>query len=339
MDLKTSYMGLELKNPIVPSASPLSENVDSIKRLEDAGAAAVVMFSIFEEQLRTEQAAIDHYTSAGTDSFAEALNYFPAQDEYFVGPDNYLELIRKATQAVSIPVIGSINCISPQGWVDYAKKIEQAGASALELNTYYIPTELNLSGAAVESRYIEVAKAVKAAVKIPVAMKLSPYFSNIANMAKQLDEVGVDGLVLFNRFYQPDFDLDNLEVAPNLSLSTPNEIRLPLLWVAVLHGRVQASLAATSGIHTAREAIKFILAGADVAMVASTLLKNGVRHIGRMLDDIKVWMDQHEYKSVEQMKGALSQKSVADPTAFERANYIKILENYKDWESAAQKFV
>jgi dihydroorotate dehydrogenase (fumarate) len=330
MDLRTSYMGMELQHPIVVSASPLAESVDNIKRMEDAGAAAVVMFSLFEEQLRHESAALEHLMEAGTESFAESLSYFPEIDDYHVGPDRYLNILRRASEAVDIPIIGSLNGVTSEGWVDCAKQMQQAGAKGIELNVYYIPADLNLSGREVEQRYLEVLKAVKTAVSIPVALKLSPFFSSIGQMAKQFDEAGADALVLFNRFYQPDFDLDKLEVVPNLNLSTPNEIRLPLLWIAILYGRVKASLAATRGVHSTTEVIKYLMAGADVVMTTSALLKNGIGFLTTLLNDLKAWIEQKGYVSVKQMKGSMSQQNVADPTAFERANYIKILESYKN---------
>ncbi len=329
MDLRTKYMGLELRNPIVPSASPLSENVDGIKRMADAGAGAVVMFSLFEEQLKQEDAMEAQLLNAGTESFAESLSYFPKTTDYHVGPEQYLELINKASQAVDIPIIGSLNGISSEGWKDYARKIQEAGAKGLELNIYYIPTDPKLAGAKVEKQYIENVKAVKAAVTIPVAVKISPYFSSMANMARKLKNAGANALVLFNRFYQPDLDLENLTVLSNLSLSSPSEIRLPLRWIAILHGRVKISLAASRGVHSVQEVVKYIMAGADIVMSTSALLQNGIGFISTLIKDLEQWMEQHEYKSVKQMKGVLSQKSVADPTAFERANYIKILEKYK----------
>ena len=329
MDLKTKYMGLELKNPIVPSASPLSENVDTIKKMEDAGAGAVVMFSIFEEQVQKEAAKLDEGLTAGSESFAESLSYFPEVGDYRVGPEKYIEIVNKAVEAVDIPIIGSINGISHEGWIDYAKKIEDAGAKGIELNVYYIPTDLELSGGLVERMYIDILKAVKGAVSVPVALKLNPFFSAMANMAKQFDEAGADALVLFNRFYQPDFNLETLSVESTLNLSTPEEMRLPLRWIAILYGKIKASIAATTGVHSATDAAKYLLAGADVAMVTSSLLKKGVNHIGTLTKDLEGWMEKHEYESVEQMKGAMSQKSVADASAFERANYIKIIEKYK----------
>lgn len=329
MDLRTTYMGMELQHPIVASASPLSGNVASIKRLEDAGASAVVMFSLFEEQLRHESAALEYMMTAGTESFAESLSYFPEIDDYTVGPDSYLELLRQASDAVDIPIIASLNGITNTGWIEYAQLMEEAGAKGIELNIYYIPADLMTSGREVEDRYIEIVKAVKAAVTVPVAVKLSPFFSAIGSMAKALDDAGVDALVLFNRFYQPDFDLDKLEVAPNLQLSTSGEIRLPLLWIAVLYGKLRASLGATRGVHTPIEVIKYLMAGADAVMTTSALLKNGVDYLTTLRDGLKTWMEVRHYDSVAQMKGSMSQRNVADPTAFERANYIKTLESYR----------
>ena len=329
MDLSTTYLGLKLKNPIVPSASPLSQRVEDIRKLEDAGAAAVVMFSIFEEQLHHDAEALDHLMTAGSESFAEALSYFPETGAYQVGPEQYLDLIQKAVAAVKIPVIGSLNGLSNEGWIDYAKKIEQAGAHAIELNAYYVATDPNLTGADVETLYLDVVRAVKAAVKIPVAVKLSPYFSSMANMARRLDQAGADGLVLFNRFYQPDFDLNEMEVLSDLKLSTPYEMRLPLRWLAILHGHLQASLAATTGVHGGLDAAKCILAGADAVQVCSALLKGGIGQLRTILKELETWMAEKEYESVSQMKGAMSQKAVANPAAFERANYIRILEDYK----------
>ncbi len=329
MDLSTSYLGLKLKNPLVPSASPLSRTLDGIKRMEDAGAAAIVMYSLFEEQIHHEAAELDHYLSYGTQSFAEALSYFPETGEYNLGPDEYIEHIRKAKEAVDIPIIGSLNGISTGGWIQYAKKIQDAGANALELNVYYIPTDPKLSGAAVEQRYLDVLKAVKSTVTIPVAMKLSPFFSSMAHMATQLDQAGADGLVMFNRFYQPDLDIEGLEVVPNVTLSTSQAIRLPLRWIAVLYGRVKAGLAATSGVHSAQDVVKLLMAGADVTQLCSSLLLHGPGRIAEILQELDRWLLEHEYTSVKQMRGSMSQKSVADPSAFERANYMKALNRFK----------
>jgi len=329
MDLKTTYLGLKLKNPVVPSASPLSRNLDSMKRLEDAGAAAIVMYSLFEEQVEHEAAELDHYLSYGTHSYQEALSYFPTVEEYNLGPDQYVEFLHQAKQSLGIPVIGSINGISSGGWIDYARKMEQAGADAIELNIYYIPTDPKLASQEVEDRYVNVLHAVKRAVKIPVAVKLSPYFSSFAHVAVRLDEAGANGLVLFNRFYQPDVDLEELEVKPNVILSTSDATRLPLRWIAILHGMVKTSLAATSGIHTAEDVIKMIMVGADVTMMCSALLKHGPGHISTVLEDVNKWMVEHEYLSVEQMKGSMSQASVADASAFERAQYMKALNRFR----------
>ena len=329
MDLTTTYLGLNLKNPIVPSAGPLSHTVDSMKRLEDAGASAIVMYSLFEEQIVHDAAELNYFLTQGTESFAEALTYFPEADDYNLGPEEYVEHIHRAKGALGIPVIGSLNGVSAGGWVKFARKIEEAGADAIELNVYYIPTDPALTGTTVEERYIEVLRAVKSTVKIPVAIKLRPFFSSMANMAHRLDDAGADGLVLFNRFYQPDFDLEVLEVTPNVILSTPQAMRLPLRWVAILHGQVKASIAATSGIHTTQDVLKMLMAGADVTMMCSALLKHGAGRIGEVLTELTRWMEEHEYESVGQMKGSMSQKSVADPAAFERANYMKALNSYK----------
>jgi dihydroorotate dehydrogenase (fumarate) len=330
MDLKTTYLGLKLKNPLVPSASPLSRNLDSMKRLEDAGAAAIVMYSLFEEQIEHEAAELEHYLSYGTNSHVEALDYFPTPQDYNLGPEQYIELLHQAKQSLGIPVIGSLNGISTGGWIDYAKKMEQAGADAIELNIYYIPTDPALTSQEVEERYINVLHAVRRSVRVPVAVKLSPYFSSLAHVASRLDRAGANGLVLFNRFYQPDFELETMEIEPNVVLSTSDAMRLPLRWIAILHGMVKTSLAGTSGIHTAQDVIKMIMAGADVAMMCSALLKHGPRHITTVLDDLNKWMVEHEYLSIEQMKGSMSQASVADPAAFERANYMKALNRFRE---------
>jgi len=329
MDLSTTYLGLQLKNPLVPSASPLSRTLDSMKRLEDAGASAIVMYSLFEEQIQHEAAELNHYMSYGTESFAEALSYFPEAQEFNLGPDEYVEHLHKAKKALGIPVIGSLNGVSTGGWMKYAKKIEEAGADALEINVYYIPTDPRLSGQAVEDLYVDALKAVKQTVKIPVAMKLSPFFSSMANMATRLDAAGADGLVLFNRFYQPDFDIEALDVVPNVNLSSSRSLRLPLRWIAILFGRVKANLAATSGVHTAEDVLKLLMAGADITMLCSALLQHGPDRIAEILKNLDRWMLEHEYVSVQQMRGSMSQKSVADPSAFERANYMKALNQYK----------
>lgn len=327
--MRTQYMGMTLKNPIVVSSSPLSHTLDGLRRLEDAGAAAVVMYSLFEEQIAAESFYLDYYLNHGTDSYAESLCYFPETASYNVGPDEYLELIRRAKQSVSIPIIGSLNGVSTGGWIDYASRIEEAGAKALELNVYYIPTSTYLAGAEVEYIYSDTLREVKNAVSIPVAMKLSPYFSSTANMAEKLWEGGADALVLFNRFYQPDFDLEMLEVVPRLVLSSSDELRLPLRWVAILYGRVAVDFAITSGVHTYQDVLKALMAGARVAMMASELLQRGMGRINEVLKEMKQWMEEHEYESISQMIGSMSQKNVIDPAAFERANYMKTLASFK----------
>jgi dihydroorotate dehydrogenase (fumarate) len=335
MDLSTTYMGLQLKHPIVASASPLSESVDNIKRMEDAGAAAVVMFSLFEEQIRYENERFEHLMEISTDNYAESLGYFPNVEDYHVGPERYLDTLRRAVEAVDIPVIASLNGVTNEGWVEYAKEMQKAGAKGIELNIYYIPADLDTSGREVERRYLDIVRSVKSSVSIPVALKLSPFFSTMGNMAKQFDEAGIDALVLFNRFYQPDFDLDKLDVMTNLELSSPHEIRLPLLWIAILHGRIKASLGATRGVHSATEVVKYVMAGADAVMTTSALLKNGIGYLGTLVNDLRIWMEKRDYDSMTQMKGSMSQRSVEDPSAFERANYIKILETYKSPSYAA----
>jgi dihydroorotate dehydrogenase (fumarate) len=328
MDLSTTYMGLKLKNPLVPSASPLTADADSIARLGDQGAAAIVLHSVFEEQIRHDEAELDHFAKQGTESFAESLTYFPQAQEYRHGPDEYLELIRKAKQAVDVPVIASLNGVTAGGWTEYAKKMQQAGADGIELNVYYIATDAKQTGVQVETLYVDILKAVKAAVKIPVALKLGPYFSSLAATAKRLDEAGANALVLFNRFYQPDINLDSLEVVPDLVLSTPFEMRLPLRWIAILHGHVKASLAATTGVSSGRDVVKLLMAGADVTQMCSVLLRKGIRELATIRHDLETWMEEHEYTSVEQMKGSMSQRSCPDPAAFERANYMKTLNSY-----------
>jgi dihydroorotate dehydrogenase (fumarate) len=329
MNLTTNYLGMDLKNPIVASSSPLSHTVDSIRRLEDAGAAAVVMYSLFEEQVGFDSYYIDYHLTQGIDSYAESISYFPDMQSYNVGPDQYLNLIRRAKETVDIPIIGSLNGASVGGWTDYAALIEEAGADALELNVYYLPTSVDITGVEVERLYFEILSAVRQAVTIPVAVKLSPFFSSIANMASRLADHGADSLVLFNRFYQPDFDLENLEVAPRLVLSNSDDLRLPLRWVAILYGRVSADLAITSGIHTSHDVIKGLMAGAKVTMMASELLQKGVRRLGQVLNELVTWLNEHEYESVMQMIGAMSQKHCAEPAAFERANYMKMLQSYR----------
>jgi dihydroorotate dehydrogenase (fumarate) len=329
MDLTTTYLGLELKHPIVASAGPLSTTLDGIRRLEEGGASAVVLFSLFEEQIRHENESFDCLYEQGMERFPESLSYFPEVQNYHVGPEGYLDLVRSATAATDIPIIGSMNGVTDDGWTEYAREIEAAGASALELNIYYIPADIAISGREVEERYVRIVRRVKGAVGIPVAVKLSPFFSSMGETARHLVEAGADGLVLFNRFYQPDFDLEALEVVPNLELSTASEIRLPLLWIAILHGRLDVSLAATSGVHRAEEVIKYLMAGADVSMTTSALLRHGPTHIRTLVDDTSAWMEKRGYESVRQIKGSMSQRKVEDPSAFERANYIKVLESFE----------
>jgi len=328
-DLSTNYMGLNLKNPLVASSSPLCENVDNIRRMEEAGAAAVVLHSLFEEQITLESRELDRYLTQGTESFAEALTYFPDLGSYKLGPDEYLEHIRRAKSTVDIPVMGSLNGISTGKWIKYAKAIEEAGADALELNIYYIPTDMDETCEQIERMYVDLVRDVKDSASIPVAVKLSPYFSSMPRMARCLDQAGANALVLFNRFYQPDLDLENIEVVPNLVFSTSNELRLRLRWVAILYGNVRADLAVTGGVHTADDVVKAMMVGARVAMMTSALLKHGIGHMAMVLANLISWMEAHEYESIRQMQGVMSQQSVADPAAFERANYMKVLGSYK----------
>lgn len=329
MDLTTRYLGLNLRTPLVPSASPLSEDLDGVKRMEDAGASAVVLHSLFEEQVRQEVEAIEYHLMYGTDSFPEALTYFPKPSEFMAGPEEYLSKIRKAKEAVRIPIIASLNGTAIGSWVDYAKKIQQAGADALELNIYSIPTELDRTSVEIEQSYFDIVKAVKSVISIPIAVKLSPFFSNMAYVAKQLDQAGVNGLVLFNRFYQPDINLEMLEVQPNHHLSTAQDLRLPLRWIAILYGRIKADLAATSGIHSAEDVLKMLMVGADVTMLCSVLLKNGLGAIKMIEAAMCDWLAAHDYQSVRQLQGTMSQKYCSDPRAFERAQYMRTLMSYR----------
>lgn len=323
IDLSTQYLGLKLRTPLVASASPLSHELDSIRRLEDAGASAVVLYSLFEEQIRQEALQLEHNLEAGTESFAESLTYLPRMHEFYSGPEEYLEHIVKVKDAVNIPVIASLNGATLGGWTDYARRIEQAGADAIECNIYFLPTDVNTSSAQIENIYLDILRAVKLSVHIPVAVKLSPFFSNMANMAKRLDDTGADGLVLFNRFYQPDIDLENLEIRPNVLLSTPQDLRLPLTWIGILHGRVKASLAATSGVHQAEDVVKMLMVGADATMMCSVLLREGPEHLLFVERQLERWLADHEYESVRQMQGSMSQQHSADPAAFERAQYMR----------------
>jgi dihydroorotate dehydrogenase (fumarate) len=308
VDLTTAYLGMQLRTPLVPSASPLSEEIDKVKQMEQAGAAAVVLHSLFEEQIETDSAA--------------------SKPEFRMRPDTYLKHIADAKRCTKIPIIGSLNCTTLGGWISYARQITEAGADALELNIYKIPTGTKVTGATVEEGYIDVVRTVRAATKIPLAVKLSPYFSNFANMAASLDALGADALVLFNRFYQPDIDLEKMDVAPNLTLSTPADMRLPLRWIGILFGQIHANLAATSGIYQANDVIKMVMAGADVTMLCSALMRYGIQHIQRIEMEIVAWLEEHKYDSLSEVKGIMSQKNCADPSAFERAQYVRGLSAY-----------
>jgi dihydroorotate dehydrogenase (fumarate) len=328
IDLTTTYLGLNLKSPLVASASPLSEDLDCIRRMEDAGAGAVVLHSLFEEQITLESYELDRFLGAGTESFPESLTYLPDLTWYNRGPDGYLEHLLRAKKAVQIPVIGSLNGVSPGGWTKYARKMEQAGADALELNIYDVAVDADVTASEIEDRYVELVREVKAAVRIPVAVKLSPYFTSMANVGRKLDHAGANGLVLFNRFYQPDFDLDTLEVVPSLVLSSSYELLLRLHWVAILYGNIQADLAVTGGVHSGRDALKAMMAGARVAMMTSALLKNGIDHLVRVRQEAVDWMEEHEYSSVRQMQGSMALRAVSQPETFERTNYMRVLSSY-----------
>ncbi|MGB8643669.1 MAG: dihydroorotate dehydrogenase-like protein [Anaerolineae bacterium] len=328
IDLSTTYLGLPLKNPIVASASPLTRKLDNFKRLEDAGAAAIVMHSLFEEEIALASHQLDYFLNYAEESFPEALNYFPAM-EYNIGPDDYIELLHRARQTVSIPVIGSLNGISAGGWLDYAQKIEQAGADALELNIYYVASNPDQTSDEIEEMYLDLVREVKSSIHIPVAVKLGSQFTSFANFAKKLDGAGVNGIVLFNRFYQPDIDLENLEVVSNLDFSTSYELRLRLRWIAILYGCIQADMAVTGGVHTGRDVLKAMMAGANIAMTTSSVLEKGISHLSTLLKQVNEWMYEHEYESIQQMRGSMSQKSVPMPTVFERANYMKVLASFR----------
>lgn len=328
MDLTTRYLGLNLKNPLVAGAGPLTGELENIRRLEDFGAGAIVLPSIFEEQIDQERQLIERLDAIGADSYPEALTYFPGPSAYRVGPHRYLDLLRRAAAAVDIPVVASLNGTTDHGWVRYAREIEEAGADALELNVYIISTDANVSGHEVERRYISVLEAIKQAVTLPVAVKLSPYFSALGHMATQLVDGGADGLVLFNRFYQPDIDLAQLALLPDLELSTPKEIRLPLLWIGALAGRIRASLAASTGVESADEVVKYLLAGADVVMTTSALLRHGVAHMKVLLEGLKSWLAARDLDTLDSVRGRLSQRVTANPNTFARANYIRVLQSY-----------
>lgn len=329
MDITTTYLGLKLKSPIVSSAGPLSEKISNIREMEDAGAGAVVLYSIFEEQIEHDQLELHHHTSAHAESFAEATSYLPEPFEFKLGPDEYLNHIRKTKEVVDIPIIASLNGKSIGGWTDYAKKMEQAGADALELNIYLLPTDVKKSGSEIEKTYIEIVKAVKSTVRIPISVKMHPFFSSTSYMATELSNAGADGLVMFNRFYQPDIDLESLDVVPNVILSTPMAMRLPLRWIAMMYGKVNADLAATSGIYNAEDVLKMVMAGAKVTQMLSSLLKFGIGHIADVTTNLVAWMEEKEYESIEQMRGSMSYMNVEDPSKFERANYMKVLNSYK----------
>ncbi|MGH1394115.1 MAG: dihydroorotate dehydrogenase-like protein [Trichormus sp.] len=332
MDLTTTYMGMKLRSPLVPSASPLTGEVDNIVWMEDAGAGAIVLPSLFEEQLSMESYELHHHLTYGTESFPESLTYFPEPENFRLGPDEYLDLIYKVKHKVNIPIIASLNGSSLDGWTDYARMIEQAGAAALELNIYSVHTDPELTSEQIEQSYINMFKAVKASVSIPVAVKLSPYFTNMANIAKRLDDAGTDALVLFNRFYQPDINLETLEVEPHVLLSTPQALRLPLRWIAILYGRLNADLAATSGIHNAHDVLKMLMAGANITMLCSVLLRHGINHLRCIEQEMRQWMEKHEYESIQQLQGSMSQKNCPNPSAFERAQYMRALQTYKpEW--------
>ncbi len=328
-NLETSYLGLKLRSPIVVSACPLSERIGNIVQMEDAGAGAVVLFSLFEEQIRQESRDYDLIMGATTNTFPEAQNYFPDMEAYRVGTASYLEIIRQAKERVDIPIIASLNGITPEGWIEYGQQMEQAGADAIEINVFFIPADIYRTAADVEKLYLDIVLQLKHHVNIPIAIKLNPYFSSMANMAFRLEEIGVDGLVLFNRFYQPDFDIETLKVVSSLEYSSASEIRLPLLWIAALYGRIYCSLAATSGVQSAREVIKYLLAGANIAMTASGLYKYGIGYLNTMHQELREWMARHQFESVDQFRGVMSQRNVSDPTAYERANYIRILERIR----------
>jgi dihydroorotate dehydrogenase (fumarate) len=330
-DLSTTYLGLNLKNPLVASASPLSKKIERARKLEEAGISAIVMYSLFEEQIIHESLELDHYLSRGTDSFPEALSHLPDGGLYAVSPEKYLNHVTGLKRALNIPVIGSLNGVSKGGWTNYARKIEEAGADALELNMYYLATDPDSSSADIENMQVELVAEIKSAISIPLAVKISPFVTSVPNFAKRLVEAGADGLVLFNRFYQPDFDLEELEVIHSLDLSTSADLRLPLRWISILYGKINADLALTSGVHTSRDVLKSVMAGAQVTMVASEFLWDGsTKRVHEILEHTQTWMVEHEYTSIKQMLGSMSQKSVKDPAMFERANYMKVLNSFRE---------
>ena len=329
-DLSTTYLGLHLKNPLVASASPLSKKIERVKRLEEAGIAAIVMYSLFEEQIIHESLELDHYLTRGTDSYAEAMSYLPDSGTYTLLPDKYLAKVTELKKAVNIPIIGSLNGVSKGGWVRYARLIQEAGADAVELNLYYIPTDPAITAQELEDAQIDLVADVKSSIKIPLAVKLSPFYTSLPNFTRRLIDAGADGLVLFNRFYQPDFDLEELKIAHTLDLSTSNDLRLPLRWISILHGQLNTDFALTSGVHTASDVIKAMMSGANITMIASELLRRGPERVPDILSELQTWINVHEYTSIKQMQGSMSQTSVAEPAAFERANYMKVLSSFRD---------
>jgi dihydroorotate dehydrogenase (fumarate) len=330
IDLSTTYLGLKLKNPIVASASPLSKKIEQVKRMEEAGISAVVMYSLFEEQIIHESLELDHYLARGTESFAEALTYLPDAGTYSLLPDRYVANVEKLKKAVNIPVIGSLNGVSKGGWTRYARLIQDAGADALELNLYFIPTDSAIPAQELEDAQVELVASVKSSIKIPLAVKLSQFYTSLPHFMKRLAKAGTDGLVLFNRFYQPDFDIEELNISPTLDLSSSSDLRLPLRWIALQYGQVDVDFALTSGVHSATDILKAMMAGAKVSMMASELLRNGADSVSNILAELQTWMEEHEYTSIKQMQGSMSQKSVAEPAAFERANYMKVLSSFTD---------
>jgi dihydroorotate dehydrogenase (fumarate) len=330
-DLSTTYLGLNLKNPLVASASPLSKKLHLARKLEESGIAAIVMYSLFEEQIIRESLELDHFLSRATDAFPEAPTHLPDGGLYGISPEKYLNQVTALKKTLNIPVIGSLNGFSRGGWTNYARKIQEAGADALELNMYYLATDPNLCSCDIEDMQIDLVAEVKSAITIPLAVKISPFLTSVPNFAKRLIQAGANGLVLFNRFYQPDFDLEELEVVHSLDLSTSAELRLPLRWISILYGKVNADLALTSGIHTSRDLLKAMMAGAQVGMIASELLWDGsLKRVQEILSHTENWMEEHEYQSIKQMQGSMSQKSVKDPEAFERANYMKVLNSFRE---------
>lgn len=329
MDLSTTYLGIPLKSPLVPSSSPLARHLDNVKRMEDAGASAIALHSLFEEQIIRESQKLDFVLSYGVESFPEALSYFPDVRSYNLGHEGYLEHIRRVKQTVAIPVIASLNGFSVGGWIEYARLMQEAGADALELNMYYVAADAAQDSTAVETMYLELVREIKRAVAIPIAVKLGPHFTAFAHFARRLAAAGADGLALFNRFYQPDIDLDALEIVPTVDLSSSQELRLRLRWIALLYGRVDTDFAVTGGVHSAEDALKAMMVGANVAMMTSALLMHGIEHLKQVHREMEQWMVLHEYDSIQQMRGSMSHRAVAHPAAFERANYMQVLRGYE----------